>query len=54
MTMNERQIALHVMENLGEKTVPVKAPARESAIDASGQRDWLERKLQELRKEAGV
>jgi hypothetical protein len=51
---NERQIALHVMENLKEKTAPVQAPSRESAIDASGQRDWLERKLQELRQEAGV
>ena len=34
--------------------MPVKAPARESAIYASVQRDWLERKLQELRKEAEV
>ena len=54
MTTNERQITLHVMENLKEKRVPSQAPSRESAIDASGQKDWLERKLQELRQEAGV
>jgi hypothetical protein len=52
--MIKLKIGLRVMENPGEKTVPVKAPARESAIDASGQKDWFERKLQELRKEAGV
>ena len=54
MTTNERQIALRVMENLKEETVPVRDPSRESAIDVSGQRDWLERKFQELRQEAGV
>jgi len=54
MTTNERQIGLHVMENLKEKTAPVGATSRESAIDVSGHRDWFERKLQELRKEAGV
>ncbi len=54
MTMNERQIVLHVMKNLKEKTVPVQVTSREPAIDVSGHRDWLERKLQELRKEAGV
>jgi hypothetical protein len=52
--MDERQIALRVMENLKEKTVPVLATSRESAIDASGQRDWLERKLQELIQAASV
>ena len=54
MTMNERQIALHIVENLKEKTVPVQTAARESAIDTSGQRDWLQRKLQELTQAAGV
>jgi hypothetical protein len=54
MTTNERQVALRVMENLKEETVPVRAASREPAIDASGRRDWLERKLQELRQEAGV
>jgi hypothetical protein len=52
--MNERQIALHIVENLKEKTVPVQPGAQESAIDASGQREWLERKLQELTQAAGV
>jgi hypothetical protein len=51
---NERQVALRVMENLKEETVPVRAPSRESAIDAPDQKEWLERKLQELRQEAGV
>ena len=54
MTTNERGIALRVMENLKEETVPVRAPSRESAIDAPDQKEWLERKLQELRQEAGV
>ena len=55
MTANERQIALRLMEKLKEETpMPVQAPWRESAIDASGQKDWLERKFQELRQEAGV
>jgi hypothetical protein len=54
MTMNERQIALHVMENLKEKTAPGQPTSRESVIDVSGQKEWLERKFQELRQEAGV
>ena len=53
MTVNEPQIALHVI-NLKAKAASGQAPSRESAIDASGQKDWFERKLQELRKEAGV
>jgi hypothetical protein len=36
--MNERQIALHVMENLKEKTAPCQPTSRESAIDVSGQK----------------
>lgn len=54
---NERQIALPLMEDRKEETVTRQAPSRpslESAIDASGQKDWLERKFQELRQEAGV
>ena len=51
---NERQVALRVMENLKEETVPVRAPSRESEIDVSDHKEWLERKLQELRQEAGV
>ena len=51
---NERQVALRVMENPKEETVPVRAPSRESAIDVSDHKEWLERKLQELRQEAGV
>jgi hypothetical protein len=54
---NEQQIALHVMEDRKEETVLRQAPSRPSrkcAIDASGQKDWLERKFQELRQEAGV
>ena len=51
---NEGQVALSVMENLKEETVPVRAPSRESAIAPSVAKDWLERKLQELRQEAGV
>jgi hypothetical protein len=54
MTTNERRIALRVMENLKEETVPVRAPSRESAIASSVAKDWLERKFQELRQEAGV
>jgi hypothetical protein len=50
---NERQKA-HVKENLKEKTASGQAPSRESSMDASGQKDWLERKFQELRQEAGV
>jgi len=49
---NERQKALHVKENLKEKTVPGQLPMRESTTDASGQRDWVERMLKELRQEA--
>ena len=44
---NERQIALSLMETFKEKTVPGQPPSRESATDASGQRDWLERTLKE-------
>jgi hypothetical protein len=51
---NERQIALSLMETFKEKTVPGQLPMRESTTDASGQRDWVERKFQELRQEAGV
>jgi hypothetical protein len=51
---NERQIALRVMENLKEETMPVRGSSQESAIDVSGQKEWLERKLQELRQRAGV
>ena len=51
---SERQKALHVTENLNEKTASGQAPSRESSMDASGQKEWLERKFQELRQEAGV
>jgi hypothetical protein len=51
---NERQIAVHVTEHLKEKTVSGPAPSRESSMDASDQKGWLERKFQELRQEAGV
>jgi hypothetical protein len=54
---DEQQIALRVIENLKQETVSGQAPlrpSRESAIDASCQKDWLERKFQELRQEAGV
>jgi hypothetical protein len=51
---NERQKALHVKENLKEKTASGQAPSRESSMDASDQKGWLERKFQELRHEAGV
>jgi len=49
---NERQKALHVKENLKEKTASGQAPSRESSMDASDQKGWLERKFQELRQEA--
>ena len=52
LTTNERQIALSLMETFKEKTVSGQPPSRESATDASGQRDWLERTLKELRQEA--
>ena len=55
---NKRQIAaFDVMETLKEETVPGQAPSRpsrESAIGPSVAKGWLERKLQELRQEAGV
>ena len=60
MTTNERQIALHVMGNLKEETVRGQAPSRPAApswastIGPSVAQDWLERKLQELKQEAGV
>jgi len=57
MATDEQQIALHATENLKQGTAPAQAPSRtsrESAIDVSVQKQWLERKLQELRQEAGV
>ncbi len=39
------------METFKEKTVPGQLPMRESTTDDSGQRDWLERMLKELRQE---
>ena len=52
LTTNERQIALSLMGTFKEKTVSGQPPSRESATDASGQRDWLGRTLKELRQEA--
>jgi hypothetical protein len=57
MTTNERQIAPDGAENLKQETGPPQTPSRtsrESGIDVAGQKQWLERKLQELTQRAGV
>lgn len=54
---DEQQIDFRLIETLKEETVPGQAPlrpSRESAIASSVAKDWLERKFQELRQEAGV
>jgi hypothetical protein len=54
---DEQQIDFRLMETLKEETMPGQAPSRpsrEAAIGPSVAKNWLERKLQELRQEAGV
>jgi hypothetical protein len=56
MTTNEQQIASDGAKNLKKETGP-QTPSRtgrESGIDVAGQKQWLERKLQELTQQAGV